>query len=112
MPFVGMMAHRQLDAPQVHAERAGVEAGVHEEPSHGMRSDWLAVDGGDEHALMVALSHSLLATGAEKMREARRCLRALRFFSGKEDENVGITATEPRDKLAVAQDYFGVGGTG
>ena len=56
--FVGMLAHRKENATHVHAKRPGVEAGVHEEPSHGMRGDWLAVDGGNEYALMAALPHS------------------------------------------------------
>ena len=49
-----VMRQRQRDAAQVHAERAGIEAGIHEEAGHGMRGDRLAVDGGDEHALMAA----------------------------------------------------------
>ena len=96
----------------MHAERAGVEAGIHEEAGHGVRGDGLAVDGGDEHALMAAVAHLLLAAGAEKMGEARGGLRALRLFGRKKDENVGIAAAEPGDQLAVAENDFGVGGAG
>ena len=102
----------QQNAAQVHAERTGMEAGVHEETRHGMRGNRLAVDGGDEHALVAAAAHPLLSARAEKMRKACGSLGALRLLSGKEDEDVGIVAAQPCDELAVAQNDFGVGGAG
>jgi hypothetical protein len=46
------------------------------------------------------------------MGKARGGLRALRLFGGKKDEHVRIAAAKPRDQLAIAQNYLGVGRTG
>ena len=106
------MPDRERNAAEVHAQGAGVEACVHEETGHEVRGDWLAVDRGDEHALMPGALHPLLAAIAEKMSETGGGLRAFRLVGGKEDEDVGIVAAEPGDELAVAQDDFGIGGAG
>ena len=58
------------DTAQVQAEWAGMESGIHEEARHGMRGDGLAVDGGDECALMAAGPHAILAAQREEMRKA------------------------------------------
>ena len=49
-----VMRHGQRNPPQVHAERAGMKAGVHEKAGHEVRGDGLPVDGGDQHALVAA----------------------------------------------------------
>jgi hypothetical protein len=72
--FAGVRLERLLsdgerDAAKVHAERAGVEAGIHEKARHGMRRDRMSIDRGDEHALMAASAETLLTAGAEKMSE-------------------------------------------
>ncbi len=75
------MRDRQQDAPQMHAERAGMKSSIHEKPRHEVRGHRLAVDRRDQHALMAVGPHPLLAARTQKMRQARGCLRALRFFS-------------------------------
>ena len=52
----------------------------------------------------------LLAARAEKMRQPRGSLRALRLLGGQKDEQVGIAAAQPRNQLAVAQNHFSIGG--
>ena len=104
------MSDGERNAAQMHPERTGMKARVHEEARHRVRGDRLAVDGGDQHALMIARAHSLLAERAQKMRQPRGGLRAFRLLGGQKDEQVGIATLEPRHKLAVAQNHFGVGG--
>lgn len=105
-----MLRERQRDAAQVHAERTRVKTGVHEEAGHGMRGDGLAVDGGDEHAMMTGGMHALLAPLAEEVREACGSLRALGLVGRKKDEDVGVVAAEPGDETAVAKNDFSIGG--
>jgi hypothetical protein len=68
MGLARIFFHCVRSAPQMHAERAGMEAGIHEEAGQGVRRDGLAVDGGDEHALVDGVVHALLAARAEKTR--------------------------------------------
>ena len=79
-----------------------------------MRGDGLAVDGGDEHALVAALPRmrSVAAPSAsrENARDPDGGLRALRLVGGKKNEQVGIVAAQPRHQLAIAQDHFSIGG--
>ena len=89
-----------------------METGVHEEAGHGVRGDRLAIDGGDENALMAAGAYLLLTARAEKMREARGSLRTLRLLGGKKDKDVWIAAPEPRYQSSVAQNHLGIGGAG
>jgi len=62
------MAEGQGAAAEVKAERAEVEARVHEEMRKRMRGGGLAVDGGDEDALVTVGLHTLLAAGADEVR--------------------------------------------
>ncbi len=112
MRIVSRVADGEEDAAQMHAEGTGVEACVHEESGHGMGGDRLAVDGGDEYALMDVGAQTLLAAGAEEVGQAGGDLSALRLFSGQKDEQVGIAAAKPCDELAVAENDLGVGGAG
>ena len=80
-----------------------MEAGFDKKTRQKMRGGRPAVDGGDEYAAVTVEAHLLLAAGAEKMREARCGLRALRLFIGKKDEQVGIALATPEDQMAVAQ---------
>src|ERR1017187_10158738 len=107
-----LMLNWKQDTAQVHSQRAGMEACIHEETGHGMRGDGLAVDGGDEHALMAAAGHALLAARAQKMGQRRGYLRALRLFGGQKDQQIGIAAAEPRYELPVAENYFGISSPG
>ena len=90
-----VLRHGQRNAAQMHAQRAGMKAGIHQEARHGMRRDRLAVDGGDEYALMDVGAQTLLAAGAEEVGQAGGDLSALRLFSGQKDEQVGIAAAKP-----------------
>src|ERR1700733_2814957 len=78
-----VMGDRQRDAAQVHAERAGVEAGVHKKTSHAMGSDRLAIDGGDQDSEMPTSVHAFLATRAEEVGETGGDLGAFRLVGGK-----------------------------
>jgi len=102
----------QWKAAEVHAERAGVEAGIHEETGQEMRADGLAVDGGDEHTEVTAAGHAVLSTFAEEVGETCGDLGALGLVGRQEDEQVRIVAAKPSDELAVAEDDFSVGGAG
>jgi len=57
----------QWNAPQVHPQRPGMKARIHQEPRHRMRRYRLAVDGGDEHALVACSAQPLLP------RKHRKC---------------------------------------
>ncbi len=90
----------------MHPQRAGMEAGIHQEARHRMSRDRLAVDSGDQQSLVAVCSHCLLAAGTEEVGQPRGHLRALWLFGGKKDQQVGIAATEPRDQLPIAQDHL------
>ena len=67
-----VMGDRDRNAAKMHAERAGVEACVHEEAGHEMGGDGLAVDGGDEHALVTADRACAPARGRRENGQGRR----------------------------------------
>ena len=75
-----------------------------------MRRDRLAVDGGDEHALVAAGAHALLSARRQRKcaSPAATCERS-GSSAGKKDQQVGIVAPQPGDQLAVAQNHFGIG---
>ena len=50
------------------------------------------------------------ARATQEMRQPRRHLRALRLVGGQKNQQVGIVAAQPRDKLAVAQNHFRISG--
>lgn len=62
-----VMGDRELDAAEIHAEGAGVEAGVHEEAGKEMGGDGPAVDGGDQDAGMTGSVHAFLSARAEEV---------------------------------------------
>jgi hypothetical protein len=90
--LVLLLANGQKNAAQVHSQGPWVKACIHEEAGHRMRRDGLPVDGSDQHALMTAGVHPLLAARAKKMRQPRRDLRPLRFLGWQEDQQVGVAA--------------------
>src|ERR1700722_730476 len=99
----------EWNAAQMHSQRPGMKARVHQKSRHWVRGDWLAVDSRDQYAFMIARAHPLLPASAEKMRQARSGMRALRFFGGQKNKQIWIAAFEPRHELAVAQNHFSVG---
>ncbi len=87
-----------------------MKARIHEEARHEVRGDRLAVDGGDEHALVAAVrAFASWPARAQEMRQPRGRLRALRFLGGQKDQHVWIAAPQPRHQLAVAQNHFSIG---
>src|ERR1700691_2180596 len=76
-----------------------------------MRRHRLAVDRGDEDALMACTEHPFLPSCAQEMREAGSYPRAFGLIGWKKDEQVGIIAAKPGDKLSVAKDHLCIGCT-
>ncbi len=76
----------------MHPQRPGMKSRIHQEPRHGVRSYRLAVDGRDQHAVVAALAHSFLPARAQKMRQARGRLRALRLLGRQKHQQIGIAA--------------------
>ena len=107
--MLGVVMDRCGNAAQMQTQRAGVESGIHEEAGHWVCSYRLAIDGGDEHALVAADAHAVLTPCGEELREAGCGLGALRFVCGKKDEQVRIIATQPGNELAVAENDLGIG---
>jgi len=102
------MRDGERNAAQMHSQRPRMKASVHKKARHWVRGDRLAVNGCDQHAFVIARAHSLLPAPAEKMRQSGGGLRALRLVSRQKDQQIRIAALEPRHKLAVAQNYFGI----
>src|SRR6202012_28866 len=99
-------------AQEIHAERAGVKARIHEKTCEQMGCDRYAVDGGDQHAAALTCLQALLPTSKEKVRETCGDVRAVRLIIGQKDEQVGIVTTQPRYELTVTKNDLSVRCTG
>ena len=93
--------NRNGNAPQMQSERTWMESSVHQESCHGVCRHRLSVDGGNEHALMAADAHALLAAGRQEVGQPRSQLGTFGLISGEENEDVRIVASEPGHKLTV-----------